>query len=112
MSIGTTTVGLEKVVRGKVDINFNLAEYVMKITNLVFRILLIVVAVVAVLHTGIAYIVTLVNYNSFETSFPAESIFFFVGIWYVIGILLLLFVWLIIWLIKKISEKKRLNDKF
>lgn len=82
----------------------------MKKINLIFRILLILVAVVAVLHTGIEYIITLVNYQPLATSFPAESVFFFVGIWYVIGIVLLLLVWLVIWCIGKIIKKFR-KDK-
>lgn len=78
----------------------------MKKVNLLFRILLIIVAIAGVLHTGISYIVTLINYNPLATSFPAEAVLFFVGIWYVLGIMALLLVWLVIYLIKKRKTQK------
>lgn len=85
----------------------------MKKVNLVFRILLIIAAIAGVLHTGISYIVTLINYNPIATSFPAEAVIFFVGIWYVIGIMAILLVWLVIWLIikrKTQKEKSKLSN--
>ena len=78
----------------------------MKKVNLLFRILLIIVAIAGVLHTGLSYIVTLINYNPLTTSFPAEAVLFFVGIWYVLGIMALLLVWLVIWLLKKRKTQK------
>lgn len=81
----------------------------MKKINLVFRIMLIIVATIGVLHTGITYIVTLINYQPTVTSFPAEAVLFFVGIWYVIGIVALLLVWLATWLINKAHLKREMQ---
>ena len=77
----------------------------MKKVNLVFRVLLILVAVAAVLHTGIAYIIALTTWKS--TSFPAEVVFFFVGIWYVLGVIFLLLIWLIVWRIQKRKAERK-----
>lgn len=77
----------------------------MKRVHLIFCILLILATIAGVLHTSISYIVTRNNYDPIATSFPAEAVLFYVGIWYVIGIAAILFVWLIVWLIKKRGQK-------
>ena len=77
----------------------------MKKINLIFGIILTCIAVASVLHTFIGYNIAFLKYNPFETSFPPEAIFIFVGIWYLIGIGVLLFVWLTVLAVNKFTNR-------
>ena len=74
----------------------------MKKINSIFRILLIVVAAVAILHTGIAYFNLFRAQNTFSA--PAE-LAFLILVPYALGMIVLLLVWLIIWRVKKMQNQ-------
>ncbi len=75
----------------------------MKKINLVFGILLLCAVAAGVLHTGIAYLIA--RTQNAVTSFPPESVFFFIGIWYLVAVTLILSVWLIVRLVKGMPPK-------
>ena len=72
----------------------------MKKVNLVFRVLLILAAVAAAVHTMTVYLGWILSPTRYFSSAPAEVTFLLL-VPYAFGICMLLLIWLIVWLVKR-----------